>query len=472
VQEANEGMADIVVSLCVFAFEEIGKAEIAAVSAARSPTVEEASAWMSRHARDHVEKLFWAIWGPSFGRELITERQVNDSRAFAIEMHMRRLEALYTSLDPEASFQGATEREADNLITLLEARLSLARELRTELDSDSAERAAWFFEATEDPDRRSMLFSRSSMEKLVELGGVPAWIDWLQEQFAEAERVGQEQLEAELARDTSAAPGQDKWRLRVRFESASHSVRSGPLNWWNRISTRLRLSMVPTHRNSLDVELTLTDEVSAQDLWPAFLGATQKFLVALNIGTLGFFWWELAGHRDRFYERLRDIQTDADVEMTRRIGLPKWGRQALRESDLRSVALVLSQLPRAGERDAHPIFGEYLTGLALVAKSDVHLDFGGEAFKRFATSLRQGLAYYDSLEAQASAVAVLKTRIGDVLEALPSDAMALVQRLDGNLETPVGKLDEAATLKVIADAYFLRTFRRFVAEQREPRPST
>jgi hypothetical protein len=38
---------------------------------------------------------FWALWGPSFGRELITAEQIEERRGLARRLHNTRLAGLY-----------------------------------------------------------------------------------------------------------------------------------------------------------------------------------------------------------------------------------------------------------------------------------------------------------------------------------------------------------------------------------------
>ena len=61
--------------LATLALEEIGKAGIIGMThiAAEDGVY---PSWMGKHADDHVKKLFWAIWGPSFGKNLITNEQM------------------------------------------------------------------------------------------------------------------------------------------------------------------------------------------------------------------------------------------------------------------------------------------------------------------------------------------------------------------------------------------------------------
>jgi AbiV family abortive infection protein len=87
-----QNLANIAYHLGALALEEIGKSEIMGVMQAAKVREGEVS---EKHLDDHVRKLFWALWGPSFGRELITGTQLETYRGLATSIHETRLQALY-----------------------------------------------------------------------------------------------------------------------------------------------------------------------------------------------------------------------------------------------------------------------------------------------------------------------------------------------------------------------------------------
>lgn len=71
--------------LATLALEEVGKADLMGMKhAARmhAGTGEQ----IDRYLDDHVGKLFWALWGPSFGREKLTRDQIESYRGLATEV--------------------------------------------------------------------------------------------------------------------------------------------------------------------------------------------------------------------------------------------------------------------------------------------------------------------------------------------------------------------------------------------------
>src|SRR5438105_80878 len=65
----DAGQPHFAYHLALLALEEIGKLEV--VLMGRVGTEEEDEAFRSKFLDDHVGKIFWAFWGPSFGSDVI-----------------------------------------------------------------------------------------------------------------------------------------------------------------------------------------------------------------------------------------------------------------------------------------------------------------------------------------------------------------------------------------------------------------
>jgi hypothetical protein len=206
--------------------------------------------------------------------------------------------------------------------------------------------------------KAGFIMGGKSMKRLAELGGVPAWIRWLRVQFEQAVRESQGLTEVERTR---ARPEPDearepKWRIKSRFESTSHSIRPRPLNSWNeRHGDRFKLHPVTRKSEQLIVEVQLPKSVSVEELWYAGLGETQVLLAALNIGSRGFFWFDMPERLSRFYEEIVDLEAeDAKVLVERSPAVQiDWGHHALTEEVLRDVERCLAGMPGAHDRHLH-----------------------------------------------------------------------------------------------------------------------
>src|SRR5690606_9588358 len=82
--------------LSTLALEEIGK--ISMVSTRLIKISREEDSEIKLNFDDHEKKLFWAIWGPSFGSSKITNQQLGTQKSLAKSIHKRRMSFLY--VDP------------------------------------------------------------------------------------------------------------------------------------------------------------------------------------------------------------------------------------------------------------------------------------------------------------------------------------------------------------------------------------
>jgi AbiV family abortive infection protein len=207
----------------VLALEEVGRSELLVMVEIARFEKHEGSRGLERGLEDHVVKLFWALWGPSFGRELLTRAQIEEHRNLARNLHEKRKSGLY--YDPEAPLprEAITEDEAQNVIDMAHARIGLARtHVWGPLTEERATDVRWLVEHTDDKEARRRVMSAGSMEKLVDLGDVPKWVAWMRGETEKEERVARELAERELARARSPRA------LRASSRSGASSCASSP----------------------------------------------------------------------------------------------------------------------------------------------------------------------------------------------------------------------------------------------------
>src|SRR5216683_3906754 len=144
---------------------------------------------------------------------------------------------------------------------------------------------------------------------------------WLREQFAQSEAEGKAAMQQELLRihDLPAQSTKRKWKMRVRIFSGSHVIRPKTLSIWNEQTHWIKFIAVSGKKNQLIIELILGDHIPVQALWQFGWEATRRLVLALNIGTMGFWWWRLPEQISRYYEKLEDLdrpQVDLRLERT------------------------------------------------------------------------------------------------------------------------------------------------------------
>ena len=468
------GLPNVAYHLAALALEEIGKASLAMVSRVNRAE-DEARAWFAKRADDHVKKLFWALWGPAVGRDVITSEQIEAIQGFAKQIHENRLRGLYVSADilsVEMPKELITQEQAESLVSLAEARLELAKQTTYEsLMPEERADLTWFSEATDDPEKRGLILGQKSMEKLAALGHPRKWMAWLRKEFEEAEVQGRVLAERELKRSAPSKEEADKikWKIKVRFFTNSHSIRPKSLNWWNGVSDWIKLFPVGKKKGQLIAEFALPKRIPVQALWWTGWGASRKFIVALNIGSLGFFWWYVPEHVSRFYERLQDVEAGTDVVVERQPILRlDWKRDVLSEHALRNTAMCFGMMPGPDERESHQPFNHYFGGLAFLSKNDIHLQCEPNAYEQFYLSLKAAFRLYgdwDGAEAFADVFArVMKKTvptIGDVEKYRELGEQFACTRPDPKAIT----LSEVGAMKLLCDAYLIRTFERMAKER-------
>jgi AbiV family abortive infection protein len=465
----DEKLPNIAFHLAIFALEEVGKAALLGARAiARS--VEDETVFIDNRLGDHIFKLFWALWTPSFARGNVSKEEFENLRRMARSMHDDRLAAMYVAPDqPEGGevLQNVSEERTRTMIELAEARLGMetSRDWQA-IDLSAGSVMRWFLNAAKYPEKRNLIFGQKSFDKLAELGQIREWMTWLKEQFDQSEAEGREHLQRELAR---LAPhrterGEDKWQVVVRLYSPAQSIRNSAIKSWNERPTWIKLSMVQNDRQAVDVEFTLGEIVTGPDLAVACYRAARLFVAALNIGSAGFWWWERPNHDGRFYQRLTDLKapTGMNLEIRMQAGPTKieWRRDALKENHLARVGLCLGMAVRLDNPAYAAVIDAYFTGLALFAKSDINLNFAPQACERFAACLLAAMRHFGDWDGTDQRLYSGITGIFPFQQ--PEDAqelLALVQQLRRQPLDPIGlSLERAAILKLFCDAYLIRHF--------------
>jgi len=460
-----DGYPHLAFHLAVLALEEVGRSDLLAMVEIAKFEQHEDSRSLERGLEDHVVKLFWALWGPSFGRELLTRAQIEEHRDLARNLHEKRKSGLY--YDPEAPLprEAITRDEARNAIDMAAARIGLARaHVWGPLTEERATDVRWLVEHAHDKEARRRVLSATSMEKLVELGDVPNWVEWLRRETEEEERIAREIAERELARTIpQGAEGLDpKWRVKLRIISASHSIREGPLNWWNARNEQVKLHAAGRDRQELSVEITLPKRVAVQSLWDVGLNFSTTLVLALNIGARGLFWWYMPQHVSRFYEEIRDLEHDADI-VAERVPVLRldWGNLVLSQTELEHVALCFGALARLRSSGFAPAVNHYRMALSLIAKNDIFLPFEVNAFQQFYFALREAMRAsggWDGIAPYADAL----DKYMRSYESYSEDRerfLGIAERIESGAMSDVrADLEDAGKMKLLADGYFIQQF--------------
>ena len=391
----GENTAHIRYNLAALALEEVGKAVIFQMNAFGA-TSDRDDDQLSISTDDHVKKLFWVFFSPLIEQGRFTREYIESNRGMARGIHERRLGTLYTdSQNPLLPQDRMEEEEADSLVRLCVTRIKMEKgvELSDVPDASKLEVLQWFRTASDDPEKRRYFFSKDSLDKLAELGDLFEWMEWLRHDFTIAEEESMELLRQELQKEPidGVEGNEPKWKVKFCIYSESHSIRQRALNAWNRDSDFIMKLHSSNNSNELICEFILPKSVHIRALWDVARGRSRDFVAALNIATSGLFWWHVDRDIARFYERIWDLENDIEARpnISPQLSID-WGHLSLTEENLANTRFVFGYLLkdiRTTPRKREAI-ENYLTGLALLSKNDIHLRLEPNAFAYFFTALK------------------------------------------------------------------------------------
>jgi len=467
----DDGFPNIAYHLAVLALEEIGKAGMvvsrAVLAGARDTD------WMENKFDDHVWKIQWAIWSHGFMGQRIDPKDFEEARRFAQNAHARRLAGLYVNPhadDGTAIAPGAnvTSEHAVSIINLARARLDVENAIGTPVIGEPNSDLEWFLNTMGSELGTRRLFSQSFVAKYEELkGDARTWIAWARQEFEKVAADEQAHMQRELARLPSAVgSAKPKWIIKIRLHTPSHSIRPKVLTYWNKQVGWVKLSPVK-NKNELLMEMTLGDSFSVTNLYDAGLSSSKLCIAALNVGSLGFFWYELPRQTSRYYESIRDIDApQMDVAVGRAPGLlGDWKQGALSEKNLQHAIEFIAAFGSMPDEEAAPIFGHYLQGLVYLSKSDIHLSGEDLARDAFLQTLRNACRHFGDWDGASDAfIPSLHRVFGEILPE-PAHRNQLFDILLPPHRTAEGAFADAVSAKRLADLYLVLVADRIVSER-------
>ena len=203
------------------------------------------------------------------------------------------------------------------------------------------------------------------------------------------------------------------------------------------------------------LEFTLPKSVKAEELYEAGLSMCYRYITALNIGTQGFFWFDLPLQTVKYHERVVDLESNALVE----IGRPAPKRvnrkvEPLNDSHIHWIMIAFGLLP---DEPIYP-FHRYGEGLIYFAKTDIHSGFEVNAFGAFFDCFMSSMGVYGDWDgnranARAAAVRVLTPNITSGLEETVEEMFKLAEAYRPGQPTPEVTIEQAAIMKLLADLY-------------------
>lgn len=471
------GNPHVAFHLAVLALEELGRRELYGIKSVAERHDESSKAWLEKQTQNHVKKLFWCFFGANFFEKQLTKEALDSITGLATHLHERRMEGLYVSqgdgtlVIPSETIESS---ECENILRLAEARHGIASNevLRQEVSVEGRNLQTWFLGVSDDLEKRRFIFSRASMAKLAELKNAQDWTHWLKQAFdkQENENLTLAQREIERSQNVGAKGTFDKWKVKFRILSGSHSIRQKELNDWNSKVSWIKLTAVQGKKNELIVELILRDNVPVHSLWYFAWGVARQFVVALNIGTLGFWWWQLPEQFDKYYESIEDLELKSMLKLVRQPSLKvDWGEnRVLTEADLNQVIACIPCLSDPSELNKSPAFNFYIGGLTFLSLNDVHWQCENSVFGNFFESIREMMAEVGDWERGAPFGSAIRKYVGEFFspDVDIEKCLTLYEAFDAKATQSITiTLKDASFAKAFCDAYFLQKYRPFALKK-------
>ena len=232
----------------------------------------------------------------------------------------------------------------------------------------------------------------------METVGPQEWLTWLKTEIEQMESDAMASFQREISREFT--PGEEgleyKWELKIRIFSQSHSIRPKPLNHWNEKVAWIKLYPVNNKKNYLDVIIKIPKFITIKGIYYVGFGFSNLLLASLNIASGGLFWWHEPKNLNTFFESL----VDTEDKMTGLIGrTPElrigWPAAILDDAVLDRAIALFSAMPQPNEPpEQSEALSHYMMGIALIAKTDVFLQFEVQSYGAFLSSIKSALLLY------------------------------------------------------------------------------
>lgn len=389
---SNLEVNHLVVHLSLLAVEEIGKIFMSFI------LLNQKEDWDDQALKvpldDHVKKIFYAIWGPSLGREITDKDQWNDNKVQAKKLHDLRLSSLYGDLNDEVSSAKKIDSDtAQAILAFAKSRLVLAEaEGEIDLNAPIDEDLVWFHKMAAEKRNDGFLFGETAQLKLIELNDVHAWMKWLRckkgEEEAMLANLAFDEINREISTDASNITS--KWELTFIVISQSHSIKPSELSTYNKLERLPLQLLMGKDKHTLIIKKTLGSNVSVKELFSLGFHICRMYVASLNIATNGFIYWNIPTNHTKYYEKILDLQSSQSLEVRLNDERINWREknQYLTTDKLVLAEIVYRFIGTVTSKKNAKSVTDYIMGLSLLAKSDLHLDLKLLAFGHFYSSFK------------------------------------------------------------------------------------
>ena len=286
-------------------------------------------------------------------------------------------------------------RQSQALIQCAEAFIKYAEseKPRDDIPQEEFDLQIWFLNAFDDPEMRKRVLTVSSLATLKELNDVHEWTRVIKAGLEAEDQRLMVLAQEELSRGpkSSEQMTKEKWRLVLKLETASHSIRATSFKKSNEGVKwlKLRPQQGAKRKEQLLIEMTLGDDIPLSALWGVGFSLSLQFIIAINMATSGYWWWPLAPNQRRFYESIRNLENGLGVEIEGG-GFRVFGdrRPLFTEQHVQSLLLCLTSLPHPQDQSRAQAYVSYLGGLTFISLNCIQWRCEAEAFGNFLAAFK------------------------------------------------------------------------------------
>lgn len=467
---SNNGHNPAAYALITLALEEIGKAALL-----RTGWVEDLAQQRlgsPKRLDDHVFKLMFSLMEVSAQAEKGHLKAFQDIQRFAEYIHNTRVNSTYSPTNGYGKLVKVTKKETSNFLTFTKSRLELEKSYKIrrarKIDRENAQ---WLVTMFTDEAIRSFAFSKQSVNKLDELKDSRIWMEWVRKEVKNNDEESKRILAQEIARvpDVNDTDSQ-KWKITMRLCLPLHSVDRKSLDDWNEWAPTMKLRPAGAKgKNELLADLILPASVHVNNLWDVGFNFANRLAIALNIGLMGFVWWEIPQHQSQYYESIKDLE-----------GEPGWSLEVKKTGDFKyllekqSLPVKKEQLWRAfqtfvclpnteNEKPKFRAFSLYSSALNFIGRANVFWPpFYNEAFAYLYLACKAAFEAYQKIEeGETFPDALRRTFDGKLAEDIKleeligwGEALTLSKKKAANQEFI--RLEHILNFKILCDAFFTR----------------
>jgi AbiV family abortive infection protein len=468
----SAGCPHIVYHLSLLALEEVGKASMLGARMINHVSLD--GSWIQRSLDSHRRKLLWAVWSPIAS---IDPADFMAARQFADRAHAMRLASLYVDAKADLADLPPNEQvraeDAEHALFLARARLDYERQ-REPPGGEIDDLTEWFLNTIADSDRSRLLPSTPFIAQYERMGGdARAWVGWARDEFARLDRENRQLLEAELARPGAPkASAKARWRAKASVYTPSHSLRSKVLARWNNQIESVKL-VWSGKKDEFTLQITLHDNEPLPSLFGRATHLAKLVVACLNVGSIGYFWFERPGFEQKMFKELLDLEHKRRIEIVPVESFWDDGRAvALTDEHIDHAIRCMMAFAPLPEVEAEPIFRPYFDGLAFIAKSDIFYNFDALARHAFISSLAGALRRYGGWSGKMEEFEGLFHEVFAPFMPEREHRVQMFRVLKPEGDPAVTPLVNLRSAKQLADLYLIDTARRNWREILDRRAST